>query len=239
MTSQVGDRVFFSLTLLLTILGLLSVADTSAPLAVSSFHDPLYFVKQQLMWTVLGFAALIGAYLTPYTWWKKFAPAIFGVSIIFLILVLIPGFGSKLLGARRWLSVGPVGFQPSEVIKLALAVYFAWLTDRKAPVKYFAWALAGVSLLVMLQPDLGTTITIVFVGFIQMIIAGFPLLTLGIFAGGGALAGLLLILTSSYRRDRLFTFLSPHADTTGTSYHVHQILLALGSGGLFHPYKHG
>ncbi len=225
--------MFFGLTILLTILGLLSVANTSAPLAVSTFHDPLFFVKQQLVWAALGFVALIVAYVTPYTLWKTFAPHIFVGTLILLVMVLIPGFGSRLLGARRWISIGPVVFQPSEFIKLALALFFAWMADRKMKIKYYAWTLVAVSGLVMLQPDLGTTITIVVVGFVQMFISGFPVLTLGIFGGGGAIAALILVLTSSYRRDRLVSFFSHDSDPTGTSYHVRQILLALGSGGLF------
>ncbi len=232
-TNSVGDKVFFGLTILLTILGLLSVANTSAPLAVSTFHDPLFFVKQQLVWAALGFVALIVAYVTPYTLWKTFAPHIFVGTLILLVMVLIPGFGSRLLGARRWISIGPVVFQPSEFIKLALALFFAWMADRKMKIKYYAWTLVAVSGLVMLQPDLGTTITIVVVGFVQMFISGFPVLTLGIFGGGGAIAALILVLTSSYRRDRLVSFFSHDSDPTGTSYHVRQILLALGSGGLF------
>jgi len=232
-TSSSGDRVFFGLTILLTILGLLSVANTSAPLAVTVFNDPLFFVKQQVVWAILGFIALIAAYMTPYTLWKKFAPHIFVGTVILLILVLIPGFGSKLLGARRWLSIGPASFQPSEFIKLALALFFAWLSERNAPIKYYAWTLAVVSGLVMLQPDLGTTITIVTMGFIQMFITGFPLLTLGIFGGAGAISALVLILTSGYRRARLISFFSHETDPNGTSYHVRQIVLALGSGGLF------
>lgn len=232
-TNSVGDKVFFGLTILLTILGLLSVANTSAPLAVSAFHDPLFFVKQQLVWAALGFVALIVAYITPYTLWKKFAPHIFAGTLVLLVAVLIPGLGSRLLGARRWINLGPVSFQPSEFIKLALALFFAWMAEKKYPIKYFAWTLAAVSGLVMLQPDLGTTITIVLVGFVQMFIAGFPLLTLGIFGAGGTLAAFVLVMTSGYRRDRLLSFFSSEHDPTGTSYHVRQILLALGSGGLF------
>lgn len=229
----VGDRVLFGFTILLTVLGLLSVADTSAPLAVSTFGDPLFFVKQQLIWAILGFGALIVAYLTPYTLWKKFAPHIFAATLLCLVIVLLPGVGSKFLGARRWIILGPVGFQPSEFIKLALALFFAWLADRGAPIKHFVWTIAGVSALVMLQPDLGTTITIVFVGFVQMLVAGMPLLTLGVVGVTGAASALVLILTSDYRRARLLSFFSREADPHGSSYHVRQILIALGSGGLF------
>lgn len=228
-----GDKVLFGLTVLLSILGTLSIANTSAPLAAAVFHDAFFFVKQQLVWLVIGFVAMIVVYLLPYQIWKRYARVIFGASVVSLILVLIPSVGSNLLGARRWIAIGPVGFQPSEAIKITLALFFAYLADKKAPIKHFVWTLIVISGLVMLQPDLGTTISIVVIGFSQMFIAGLEILTLGIVLGGGGIAALILVLTSEYRRARLVSFFSHESDPSGVSYHVRQILLALGSGGLF------
>lgn len=227
-----GDKILFGLTILLSVLGTLSIANTSAPLAAAVFHDPFYFVKQQLMWLVFGYIALIVAYLTPYTLWKKYIPYVFGITVVSLVAVLIPGFGSKLLGARRWISIGPIGFQPSEAIKISMALFFAYLADKKAPIKHYVWTLGGIAGLVMLQPDLGTTITIVVIGLSQMFVVGIPFMTLGILLFGGLLSGVFLILTSEYRRARLLSYFSHESDPSGASYHVRQILLALGSGGL-------
>lgn len=223
--------MLFGLTLLLSVLGVLSIANTSAPLAVAVFHDPFYFVKQQIIWLVVGYVALIVAYLTPYLFWKKYAPHIFAASIFFLVVVLLPGVGSRLLGARRWIAIGPIGFQPSEAIKITLALFFAYLADKNVPLKKMVWTLGCVAILVMLQPDLGTTISIVVIGISQMFIAGVPLMTLGVLLGGGSLSAIVLILTSEYRRARLLSFFTHDNDPNGASYHVRQILLALGSGG--------
>jgi len=227
------DKTFFLVTILLTILGLFSVANTSAPLAASVFKDPFFFVKQQIMWAGLGIVLMIVAASVPLSLIKRFARPVFFVSVILLVLVLVPGFGSRLLGARRWLVLGPVSFQPSEVIKTALAIFFADLASRGAPLKQYVWTLALVGALVMLQPDLGTTITIVSIAFTQIFVIGFSFVQMGVIAGSGILAGIVLILTSEYRRARLFTFLSPHNDPSGVDYHVRQIMIALGSGGFW------
>ncbi|MBP7118788.1 cell division protein FtsW [Candidatus Woesebacteria bacterium] len=227
------DKTFAALALLLTILGLLSVANTSAPLATATFNDPYFFIKQQLTWAVIGLVGLVVAAIFPLEIMQRYSRVFFYATVICLVVVLIPGFGSKALGARRWIALGPVGFQPSELIKLALAMFFADLAARKAPLKHYIWSLGGVAALIMLQPDLGTTITIVVIAFTQLFIIGFPLFSLGVVAASGAFATLILILTSTYRRARLLTFFSPHDDPSGVDYHVRQIMIALGSGGLF------
>ncbi|MEK7497671.1 MAG: putative lipid II flippase FtsW [Patescibacteria group bacterium] len=221
------------LTLGLFVLGIVAVADSSAPLALHYFSDSFYFVKQQIVWTIVGLIAFFAAIVIPVRFWKKIAVPFFVFNIILLILVLIPGFSLQIYGARRWLSFGPVTVQPSEVLKISLIFLFAKLADDKKSIYYFLSALFISCLLVMLQPDLGTTIVIAVIGFAQMFIAGFGLLWLfGILAGGGLL-GTMAILISSYRRQRFLTFLNASIDPLGSSYHIRQVLLALGSGGIF------
>lgn len=226
------DKTFFILAIGLTILGLLSVANTSAPLASASFRDPFFFVKQQAMWAVVGLGALVIGATIPMDFFKKYSKYQFYVCVFLLLLVLIPGFGSRLLGARRWISLGPVGFQPSELIKISIALYFAGLADRSAPLKHYVWALGIVCGLIMLQPDLGTTITVVSVAFAQIFTIGFPLFQIGFIGVVGVIAAAILSLSSEYRRARLATFFLPHDDPSGVDYHVRQILIALGSGGV-------
>src|SRR5258708_215434 len=126
-------RSLLILTIFLTFLGILAVADSSAPQALSYFRDSLYFVKQQSIWGVVGFGALFAALIIDYKIWKKFASIMFLVNIILLIAVLIPGVGSKVLGTRRWITIGGFTIQPSELIKFTLIVYMAKLTDLKKP----------------------------------------------------------------------------------------------------------
>ncbi|KKQ75971.1 MAG: Stage V sporulation protein E [Candidatus Woesebacteria bacterium GW2011_GWB1_38_5b] len=228
-----ADRTLFVLTLILTFFGILAVADASAPLAVAYFNDSFYFAKQHLIWACVGVIAMLVVSRIHYTFWQKAAVPIFGLTLITLILVIIPGFGSKLLGARRWINLGFFSFQPSELVKLTLSIYFASLAQVKKNLRSYIVILVLVTGLMMLQPDLGTTIIIAGIGFLQIFIAGAPILSLIGIAGAGLLGGIVLILTSDYRRDRLVTFFESATDPTGTSYHISQVLIALGSGGIF------
>lgn len=227
------DKSLLWLTALLSVIGILAVSDASAPQALAVFGNPYYFARQQIMWTVIGFIGLIVATNIHYSYWKKIGFIVGAASILLLFIVLIPGIGSKVLGARRWINLGPMALQPSEVAKFALAIVMAKLIDEKYPFKYGIAAIVGVSALVMLQPDLGTTIVIAGVGFVQLFIGGMPLINLIATGAAGALAAGMLILTSDYRRARLMTFLESSSDPLGNSYHMRQILIALGSGGLF------
>ena len=155
------------------------------------------------------------------------------ITILLLVVVFIPGVGLSALGARRWISFGSINFQPSEVVKLALALYLAKIADAsKKPIAFFV-PLALVCGLIMLQPDLGTTLVIGLMGISQIFVAGVPILY---FLGSlfvGIISVAILIIISPYRRDRLLTFLQVGSDPLGKEYHIRQILLAIGSGGLF------
>lgn len=227
------DRGLLLIVVILTILGILAVADVSAPQAISLFSDGLFFAKQQLMWGVVGFLGLIFASFIKFTFWRKVAYLIFFVNIILLIAVLIPGIGARVLGARRWIYLGPFNFQPSEFAKLSLVLFMARVCDDG---KSFFWSLFGLGAilgLVMLQPDLGTTISIAAIGVVQIFVSGYSILKLlGLGVVGTALV-VGLIFSSEYRRLRLQTFLDISSDPLGNSYHIRQILIALGSGGFF------
>ncbi len=228
------DRSFFYFVLLLVVLGLVFVADISTPQALNFFNDKFYFFRQQFTWALIGVAAMIVVSNIHYSFWKKMAVPFFFVSVLLLVAVLIPGISLKALGARRWISIGSINFQPSEVIKLSLALYLAKVSEstNKNPLAYFI-PLAVVCGLIMLQPDLGTTLIVGLIGITQIFVSGIPIayflgsLLLGIVSVG------ILILVSPYRRDRLMTFLQVSSDPLGKEYHIRQVLLALGSGGLF------
>ncbi|OGM24921.1 cell division protein FtsW [Candidatus Woesebacteria bacterium RIFCSPHIGHO2_02_FULL_38_9] len=227
------DRGLVVLTLILTFLGLVAIADISAPQAQNLFSDSFYYVKQQIVWVFIGLFIFFSASKIHYSFWRKLSPFIFWGSLVFLVLVLIPGIGSRFLGARRWIIIGPLTFQPSEFVKLSLAIYIASLSQsHKRPLSFIV-PLILVGLLVMLQPDLGTTIGILGIALTQLFVAGFALLPfIGIIFAGGIM-GTFLILISDYRRNRLLTYLKASSDPLGKSYHIRQIFLALGSGGFF------
>ncbi len=227
-------RTLLILTIILTLLGLLAVADSSAPQALVFFKDSFYFVRSQIIWIILGIFLLFVGLIVDYNFWKKFASLIFIANLILLVVVLIPGIGNKVLGARRWISFGSLTLQPSELIKLSLIFYIAKLTELKKPFLNLVLPIGIIAVLVMLEPDLGTTIAIIVIGFTQLFVAGvsvFPFIATAILGG---IAGFIVTITSSYRKQRLESFLEVSANPlNSTNYHVKQILIALGSGGLF------
>lgn len=227
------DKRFLGLVLTLTAIGLLAVADASAPQALNSFNDKYYFFKQQVVWGALGLVGLFVTSKIHYSFWKKIATPLFFGSILLLIAVLLPGIGRTFLGAKRWIILGPISVQPSEIVKLTIIFYLAKLSEKQKSSFAFLIPPFVVAALIMLQPDLGTTIIVTSIAFSQIFLSGVNMLHI---LGAGALgfaASLLLIVTSTYRRARLMTFFGQAQDPLGRDYHVRQILLALGSGGLW------
>lgn len=228
------DKTFFYLILTLVSIGLVFIADISAPQALNIFGDKFYFLKNQLTWAAIGLSAMVVISNIHYSFWKKLAVPFFFVAIIMLIAVLIPGISLKALGARRWISIGSLNFQPSEVVKLGLALYLAKVADSniKKPLAFFL-PLIIVCGLIMLQPDLGTTLIVALIGVVQVFVSGVPIAYFLWSMLAGLVGVIILIISSPYRRDRLMTFLQVGSDPLGKEYHIRQILLALGSGGLF------
>lgn len=227
------DKRFLGLVIALTVIGLIAVADASAPQALNSFNDKYYFFKQQVVWGALGLVGLFIASNIHYSFWKKIATPLFFASILLLIAVLIPGVGQTFLGAKRWIILGPVSVQPSEIVKLTIIFYLAKLSEKeKSPLAFLLppFLVAG---LIMLQPDLGTTIVVMGVAFSQIFISGVNIFYILGSMVLGAVSSFLLIITSAYRRARLMTFFGQTQDPLGSDYHIRQILLALGSGGLW------
>lgn len=227
------DITLLILTLILVFIGLVAVTDASAPQALSVYGDKFFLAKQQLIWAAVGTAVFFIVSRIHYTFWEKIATPLFFVSVGLLLFVLLPSFGFKALGARRWIPLGFFSIQPSEIIKLSLAMYLAKVASKnKNPISFFV-PLVIVAGIVMFQPDLGTTLVLLGIGICQIFVSGINLLYI---AGSAILAGigtLVVTLLSTYRRERLMTFLETTQDPLGKGYHIRQILLGLGSGGLF------
>ncbi|MDO8452601.1 MAG: putative lipid II flippase FtsW [bacterium] len=224
--------------LLFTVLGLLlfgvvMVFNASLVDAIKNHSDKFFFIKRQAIWTVIGLAGMVFLARLPYLVLAKFAKPILIGSLALLIAVLIPGISNEVLGARRWIGVGSIVIQPAEIVKFAFTIYLAATLTKKVPLNQFLLVFGSIVGLVMLEPDLGTTIVISTIALSMYFAAGAPLLHFAIGLPSAALLGLLLILSSSYRRERLLTFFNPGQDPLGTSYHISQVLIALGSGGLF------
>ncbi len=133
--TKTPDTQLYFLAVILTILGLVAVADSSAPIALKTFNDKFYFVKQQAVWGLLGVVLLTVFSRIRYTFWEKIALPLFITSIVLLVVVLLPGISSRILGARRWIVLGPFSFQPSELIKLSLATYLAKVAAKDKKVQ--------------------------------------------------------------------------------------------------------
>jgi cell division protein FtsW len=227
------DRNLFFLILVFVIIGIIAVADVSAPQALNTYGDKFYLLKEQAISAAIGLTAFFVLSRIKYTVWEKVATPLFFISLLFLLLVLLERFGLTALGARRWISLGPINFQPSEFIKFTICIYLAKVASSgKGPLSYFV-PLVLVAGLIILQPDLGTTLVVLIIGISQIFVSGVNLFYIFGALGVGGIATALLVMLSPYRKDRLNTFLQATTDPLGKSYHIRQILLALGSGGIF------
>ncbi len=236
------DRWLLFSTVLLCGAGMVMVTSASFAFAYTQHQSAFYYAERQTIWMLIGFTALFALSRIDYHRLRPLAPAGAVAVILLMILVLVPHLGVTVNGARRWFDAGPLGtFQPSELGKLAFAVFVAHWIDRNASrigdfqkgFLPFAAMLAGVLTLLMLEKDVGTSIIVVgiFLG--------------AYWAGGGrfrhvvmlvavlALAFMAVTLFESYRFARLASFRNPFADPLGAGFQATQALYGLGSGGFF------
>lgn len=227
------DRLLLIVVFILVTFGLLMIFESSSVTAFRDFGDKFYYVRQQFIWAVIGLGAMILLSFYDYHKYEKVSSILFGFTFVLLILVLIPGIGTKILGARRWLNIAGLSLQPAELAKITFVLYLSSFFSKRNSLFVFLTTLVITSFLVMLEPDLGTTVVLVTSGFCVYFASGASLISLGILTIGGLLSGLGLILSSAYRKERLLTFLNMGRDPLGSSYHIRQVLLALGAGGLW------
>ena len=222
------------------VVGLLTVYTTSFAVGYLEFDNANYFIIRQAFFAVLGAAALIFFMRLDYRHLHSLSAVMMGLALLGLLAVLVPGLGVERNGATRWLSVGPFDVQPSEFAKLAVVVYIsAWLSSRREQIKDFSLGFVPfvlmVSLiagLVVVEPDMGTMVIIVLTTITLFFVAGAPLTHLALLLGAGGLISWGLILSQSYRVDRLTAFFSPETDPQGTGFQTIQLLIAQGSGGI-------
>ncbi|MEX0650056.1 MAG: putative lipid II flippase FtsW [Candidatus Andersenbacteria bacterium] len=236
-----ADTLLLLTVLGLTVFGLIMVGSASAVLA-ERFNDPFFFLKHQLFYGIsLGLVAFVLGYFIPYRWWRGLALPAMMVSVILLILVFIPGLQVESGGASRWIGVGPITLQPSELTKMAFILYLAALLERKGDairswketVVPFLIIMAIIAFLITLQPDVGTLFSITAIGMIMVYAAGVRLRHLAMIAFGGVAVFTVLISTATYRLRRIFVYLHPELDPQGIGYQINQALLAVGTGGLW------
>lgn len=238
--SNVDVWLVFMLFFLLGI-GTIMIYSTSAIYADEKYGDSFFFLKRHLIWICIGLVGMFFAWRVDYHILRKYSRFFILVSIGLLGLVYFPGIGRSAGGARRWLAIGGLSFQPSEIAKVALIIYLSDMFVRKQRwIKEFWRGLvpllivAGIIMgLVLKQPDLGTVIAIGMVVCIMLFIAGTRLRYL-LAMGLSTLPFLYVFIARvPYRRARIMNFLNPWGDPQGSGFQIVQSFLALGSGGVF------
>jgi cell division protein FtsW len=234
------DYILLLSVLALLGIGLIMVHSSSSVATMSDWGDSFYYLRRQAMWAGVGLAVMVFMVGFPYQWIRKYAVHILAGSILLLILVLVPGIGKVVNGARRWIDLGPVGFQPSELNKLALIIFTAaGLAYNRNRIQRITTLSPYVLItllcmgLILKQPDLGTALAIGGTAFVLWFSAGAHFLHLGGMVLAAIPALYYAIFSEDYRRARFLSFLNPWADPLGDGYHIIQSLLALGSGGFF------
>ena len=232
--------VLVATTTVLCLVGLVMVLSASSVEGLHEEGSSWTYFRKQLLWLVAGTLAAFFVSRIDYRVLRRGARPLLGVSFVLLVAVLVPGVGATVNGASRWLGWGGYGIQPSELAKLAVLVFAADLLARRTdrmersaitvrPVMTVLFLTAG---LIMLQPNLGTTIVLASITFVVLFVAGSPVAPLAAYGSVGATAGLALALSEPYRRARVTAFLDPWADAANTGYQTIQSQIGMATGGV-------
>ena len=234
-------KTIFVLFFVMLMIGVIMIYSSSAIFAYERFGNSAFFLKRHLLFIFIGFMMMLSVMLPELKNIRSMSKVLIGISIVFLIAVMIPGVGVSVGGARRWFRIGSLGFQPSELAKLSLILYLADFVSRKGyKIKDLftgyippVLIIGVLCILVLLQPDLGTAVSLFAIGFLIMFIAGANIKHIV----STILLGLpflyYLIFSVPYRRRRMLIFMDPWKDSKGAGFQIIQSFLALGCGGLF------
>ncbi|MEK7705321.1 MAG: putative lipid II flippase FtsW [Myxococcota bacterium] len=234
-----ASRALWLSTLMLLCLGALLVYSSSAVYAARMYDDAQHFLKLQLVWGALGLAAMLALTYVPTAWFRTHATTLLVLAMVLCVLVLIPGIGHRVGGARRWLSLGVAGFQPSELAKVAVVIALASVLARREEksghrrtllVPVLAAQLPVI--LILAEPDLGTALVIELIVGAMVFAAGLPLRLLAM-SGLAALPVFYhLVVGTPFRLQRLLGYIDPWAYRSTVGYQVTEALISLGSGGV-------
>lgn len=233
-------KVVFLTVAVLLMFAIVMIYSASAVYAFGKYGDSLYFVKRHLMYLVLGLAAAAFCMSVSPGLLKDRSRLIMGIALFLLVAVLVPGIGSEVSGARRWIRIPVLGFQPSEFAKFAIIIYLADITARKRYLitnlfygflpPLFVIGMTGG--LVFLEPDMGTAVAILFIGFMMLFISGARVKHLLSLAAPMVPALALAVICAPYRFRRIVAFCNPWKEAKGAGFQLIQSFIALGSGGL-------
>lgn len=234
------DRSLIVVTLILIVFGLLMVFSASNVVATYKYNDAYYFLKRQLIFSVIGIAVMFFFIKVNINKIFKITNILFIISIALLILVLIPGIGVVRGGARSWIGFGSFSIQPTEIVKVTEILFFATLLTKinsnlnKVKYTFLCFGIiVGIFLLVMLQPDFGTGLVITLSSILVLFCAGLSFKYF-IFLGILGFFGIVLLIASApYRLERIFAFLDPWKDPLGSGFQAIQSLFSIAPSGLF------
>ena len=234
MNTRTHTQLLFILPVLLSIIGIFMIYEASSITAARVYGDSLYFVKNQVIWFILSLGVFAFFSRVNYHNLYHLALPLLVINLVLLLLVFVPGLYADVLGAKRWLKLGPITMQPSEMAKLTLIVYLsAWFSYKERD-RFFAFLiLTGLIIaLVMFQPNLGTAALLGCTSLFLYIVSGAPLYHVFFLVPVAGVTLLSLALTSSYRLRRIMAFLQPSLDPQGIGYHISQINTSLSLGGM-------
>ncbi len=240
LSKHAADHILLLVIIGLTLFGFIMVASASSVIGERFQGDAYFFVKHQVLFGgAMGLGLFLIGFFVPYRFWRVLALPTMLLSLVLLVLVFVPGLHVTYGGASRWIGIGPVSIQPTEITKLAFILYIAALFERKGEdVKDFKKSvipfliISGlIGALIMMQPDMGTLISIVMIAGAMVFIAGFRLIHLFIIGLGASSALAIFLNTASYRLERIMVYLHPELDPQGVGYQINQALLAVGTGG--------
>ena len=236
------DKSFLLITAALSAAGFLILASASGSLSERQFQVPYYYVFNQFIKGFLpGLLGFCIGLSIPYTFWRKAAVPLMLVSLVLMALVFMPSIGMSYGGATRWLSLGPITFQPSEILKLSLIMYLAsWLESRRPVIQEysatfipFVIIMFVVAVFLGMQPDLGTLSIMCANAIFMYFVGGSRVSQIGALIVFGLIGFFAILQLMPYSRDRIMVFLNPESDPLGKGYQVNHAFIAIGSGGFW------
>ena len=239
--SRTVDRPLLAVILILVFVGALVISSASVVISDSNFSTMYYYTLRHLLYISIGLLVLFIASRLPYKIWRKLSLLMIIFALFLMALVFFPGVGFRHGGAARWLNLGFFSLQPAEFLKIALVAYLAsWLASRNSSPKDtyraflpFVVILGVVSVFLILQPDIGTLLVIVFCATVLYFLGGGKISQIASLIALGVFAMAVLVQLAPYRLARFAVFLNPDIDISGIGYHIRQAMIAIGSGGFW------
>ncbi|HHJ80511.1 MAG TPA: cell division protein FtsW, partial [Candidatus Tenderia electrophaga] len=238
MDKPMYDPLLLGTVILLLAIGFVMVTSASLHIAAENYNQPWFYSIRQIVFIGLGLLVGLVVFKVPVSVWQRLGPWLLLAGLALLLFILIPGIGRTVNGATRWLNLGFFNLQVSELMKLFVIIYMAGYLVRRGDEVRTSFSgflkpmlvLSLVALLLLLEPDFGSSVVIFSTALAMMFIAGVRLWQFGLLVALVAAAMAVLAITSPYRMERLTTFLNPWADPFNSGFQLTQALIAIGRG---------